>query len=69
MQYRPSDVAPLLTAREYGLLTELVARMPVERAAIEAMIAVKNKGDFEQESLKPPNRSCWPFYGDLLPRL
>jgi hypothetical protein len=68
MRYRPLGTAPLLTAREHGLLTELVARMPVERAALEAMLAANNKGDFEQESLKPPNRTCWPFYNDPLPR-
>jgi hypothetical protein len=64
MRYRPSSAAPLLTARERALVLDLISKMPVERAALEAMLAAGNKGDFEQESLKPPNRSCWPFYDD-----
>jgi hypothetical protein len=64
MRYRPSSAAPLLAARERALVLDLISKMPVERAALEAMLDAGNKGDFEQESLKPPNRSCWPFYDD-----
>jgi hypothetical protein len=36
--------------------------MPAECAALEAMLTAGDKGDFEQESLKPPIHASWPFY-------
>ncbi|GAB4166891.1 MAG: hypothetical protein Fur0032_04530 [Terrimicrobiaceae bacterium] len=62
MDFRPCSHAAPLTSREVALVRELVGRTPTERAALEAPLATNNKGDFEQESLKPPSRTVWPFY-------
>jgi hypothetical protein len=35
--------------------------MPAERVALEAMFVAGNKGNFEQERLKPPIHASWPF--------
>ena len=65
MSFRSSANAPLLRERELALITELVPKMPAERAALEAMLVAQNKGDFEQESLKPPIHASWPFYDGI----
>lgn len=65
MNFRHSNAAPLLTARERALIEELIPKMPAERTALEAMHAAGCKGDFEQESLKPPTQPHWPFYDGI----
>jgi hypothetical protein len=62
MKFRQSTGATRLKDRERVLIQELVAKMPSEGAALETMLAAGNKGDFEQESLKPPTHASWPFY-------
>jgi hypothetical protein len=64
MSYRASTraVELKLKERELALIAELIPRMPAEREALEAMLAAGTKGDFEQESLKPPTLPAWPFY-------
>ena len=39
--------------------------MPMERVALETMLQSGRKGSFEQESLKPPTKTSWPFYDGL----
>jgi hypothetical protein len=65
MGFRSSTGAPRLKDRERVLVKELLSKMPAERVALEAMIAAGNKGNFEQESLKPPIHASWPFYDDV----
>lgn len=65
MSFRSSTNAPFLSDRERVLITELIPRMPAERAQLELILVANNKGDFEQESLKPPIHSTWPFYGSV----
>ena len=62
MNFRPALAAPLNKERERALLAELISKMPGERIALEAILIAQNKGDFEQESLKPPTHVSWPFY-------
>jgi len=64
MGFRSLASAVKLSERERGLIEGLMAKMPEERAALEAMLDAGTKGDFEQESLRPPTRAVWPFYGD-----
>ena len=65
MQFRPRPGALPLSFRERELLADLLPRMPMERPSLEAMLAHGGKGDFEQESLKPPALHRWPFYTEL----
>jgi len=65
MNFRSSETAPPLKERERVLIEELIPKMPAERAALESLLAARNKGDFEQESLKPPTRSSWPFFDGI----
>jgi hypothetical protein len=65
MSFRSAPVATLLKERERALVIELIPRMPSERTVLDAILAAPNKGDFEQESLKPPVYSTWPFYDGL----
>jgi hypothetical protein len=65
MNFRHSDAAPLFIGRERALIEELIPKMPAERAALEAMLTSGSKGDFEQESLKPPTHAYWPFYDSI----
>jgi hypothetical protein len=62
MDFRSLTGAQRLKDRERVLIRELLSKMPAERAALEAMFAAGDKGDFEQESLKPPIHASWPFY-------
>ena len=62
MNFRSSSAAPPVKERERTLIAELIPKMPAERAALEAILIAQNKGDFEQESLKPPTHGAWPFY-------
>jgi hypothetical protein len=65
MNYRASDRAAKLRERERALIIGLIEKMPGERAALETMLAAGKKGDFEQESLRPPTRAVWPFYDGI----
>lgn len=65
MHYRPSPMGLPLSNRERALVEDLIARMSTERAELEAMLASGTKGDFEQESLRPPTLSSWPFYDGI----
>jgi hypothetical protein len=69
MRFRPAAEARRLDRHERELVLDLLARMPVERRSLEAMLADGGRGDFEQESLKPPPLSHWPFYPDVDDRL
>jgi len=62
MRFRPGAAHLPLTPRESALVADLIQRMPNEREALEAMRVSGGKGDFEQESLKPPRHARWPFY-------
>jgi hypothetical protein len=62
MDFRPYSHADPLSPRELVLVGDLIERMPEERAALETIRQAGNKGDFEQESLKPPRLATWPFY-------
>jgi hypothetical protein len=65
MRFRSAAVVTPLTSRERALMADLLSRMPMESATLEAMLAAGHKGDFEQESLRPPSLSCWPFYDSI----
>ena len=71
MNFRASNTAAPLSRRERDLIIkELLPnpKMADERIALEAMLAAGTKGDFEQESLRPPTRAVWPFYDGVLDR-
>jgi hypothetical protein len=65
MNFRCAISAAVLKERERALIAELIPRMPTERAALDALLAAPNKGDYEQESLKPPTHAAWPFYDGI----
>ncbi len=62
MHFRPKQDAPALAERERVLVTNLLLKMPRERLELEAILAAGNKGDYEQEKLRPPTLAVWPFY-------
>lgn len=64
MAYRPRPESPALSAEEKNHLTRLLADpvMTDCREPLEAMREAGTKGDFEQESLGPPQLEGWPFY-------
>ncbi len=57
MKFRQSAGAVRLKDRERVRIQELVAKMPSEGTELQTMLAAGNKGDFEQESLKPPTHA------------
>jgi hypothetical protein len=65
MAYRPRPDSPILSAEEKNHLTRLLAdpTMTDCREPLEAMRTAGTKGDYEQESLGPPELEGWPFYG------
>lgn len=65
MRYRPSPEGLPLSRRERTLIEDLIPKMSAERSELEAMLASGTKGDFEQESLRPPTHSSWPFYDGI----
>jgi hypothetical protein len=67
MSCRPSPRTFPLSEKERMLTHSLLARMEAERPALEAILAAGAKGNFEQESLKPPTLATWPFYEGALP--
>lgn len=64
MRWRPSSIATPLTLRDLQILDRLMADplMADCHTALQAMRDSGTKGDFEQESLGPPNLAAWPFY-------
>ena len=64
MRWRPSSIATPLTLRDLQILDRLMADplMADCHTALQAMRDSGTKGDFEQESLGPPNLADWPFY-------
>ena len=44
------------------VLASLRDRARADRARLEAMREAETKGDYEQESLGPPQVEGWPFY-------
>jgi hypothetical protein len=65
MAYRPHPDSPILSAEEKTHLTRLLGdpSMADCREPLEAMRKAGTKGDYEQESLGPPELEGWPFYG------
>jgi hypothetical protein len=65
MACRPKSDAPSLSPRDHQILTRLLAdpMMGDCRVPLEAMREAGTKGDYEQESLGPPELEGWPFYG------
>lgn len=64
MRHRPGDTATPLTSQEKRTLATL-SRMPLmdaEKPELEKMLASKDKGQFEQESLGRPDLPHWPYY-------
>lgn len=64
MAYRPRPDSPTLSAEEKNQLTRLHADpiMSDCREPLETMREAGTKGDYEQESLGPPELVGWPFY-------
>jgi len=64
MAYRPRPDSPTLSTEEKNQLTRLLADpiMSDCRVPLEAMREAGTKGDYEQESLGPPELVGWPFY-------
>ena len=64
MSWRPSAQAKPLTQRDRQIIDRLLAdpRMADCHASLHAMQNSGTKGDFEQESLGPPQLAGWPFY-------
>lgn len=69
MRWRPKAGAPPLSQRDHLVLARLLAESSMAdcHPALEAMLAAGSKGDFEQESLGPPELEEWPFYRALDP--
>lgn len=63
MIYHSKPDSMELTRSDRDLLVKLIESMPAEKSQLEAMLHGGSKGDFEQESLQPPNMERWPFYG------
>jgi hypothetical protein len=64
MKWRSAARSSPLTARDHALLDSLLAapEMTDVREEIEATVVSNDRGDFEQESLGPPDVRGWPFY-------
>ncbi len=64
MSWTPSARATPLTQRDLQIIGRLLAdpRMADCHAALQAMRNAGTKGDFEQETLGPPQLADWPFY-------
>ncbi len=71
MDWRPRADAPPLTARERQILDRLLADelMNDARETLAAMRHSGLRGDYEQESLGPPDLPGWPFYRALAGQL
>ncbi len=65
MAYRPRPDSPTLSTEEKNQLTRLLADPMMADCGepLEAMRKAGTKGEFEQESLGPPELEGWPFYG------
>lgn len=68
MKWRPSRTAEPLTPRDELLLADLLQapEMADCHGEIAAMVAANERGDFEQESLGPPDLKGWPFFSSAL---
>lgn len=64
MKWRPSTEPKPLTKRDLQIINRLLAdsRMVDCHPALLAMRTTGMRGDFEQETLGPPNLPGWPFY-------
>ena len=64
MAYRPRADAPNLSAEEKTQLIRLLADSTLSdcHPQLRAMLEAGTKGEFEQESLGPPQLEGWPFY-------
>lgn len=62
MSHRIAEASTPLTGPDRALTEKLCDQMPAEREALEALLATGCKGDYEQESLRPPPLATWPFY-------
>lgn len=64
MKWRPFASPAPLTARDRAMVEKLLEtpEMADCHDEIAAIAAAGNRGDFEQESLGPPDRQGWPFY-------
>ena len=68
MEWRASRTAEPLTPRDELLLADLLqaSEMADCHGEIAAMVAANERGDFEQESLGPPDLKGWPFFSGAL---
>ncbi len=64
MKWRPGRTLQPLTPRDDLLLADLLQspEMADCHGEIAPMVAANERGDFEQESLGPPDRKGWPFF-------
>jgi hypothetical protein len=64
MKWRPGRTLQPLTPRDELLLADLLQapEMADCRGEIARMAAARERGDFEQESLGPPDLPGWPFF-------
>lgn len=67
MKWRPGRTRQPLTPRDDLLLADLLQapEMADCHGEIARMVAAKDRGDFEQESLGPPDLAGWPFFKDI----
>lgn len=64
MRWHPRQDAAPLSARDRQILARLLADPAMSdcHAPLAAMLEAGTKGDYEQESLGPPELEGWPFY-------
>ena len=67
MKWRPGRTWQPLTPRDDLLLADLLQtpEMADCHGEIAPMVATKERGEFEQESLGPPDLKGWPFYSSV----
>jgi hypothetical protein len=67
MKWRPGRTWQPLTPRDELLLADLLQapEMADCHGEIAPMVAANERGDFEQESLGPPDLKGWPFFSSV----
>lgn len=64
MKWRPSEIPRPLTSRDRALTAKLLELPEMEdcHGELRRMELADDRGDFEQESLGPPDLAGWPFF-------